>query len=155
MLKLNINLLTIFLYLFINILQMNKFKLHIILLVLSLVSIFKANSNPIDSLSSLLTDANSEQIVKQVKITDAKVLVTLKDFASLAKQVQEESQVKVVLANIRDVLSTRVYKQLLTRWSFSSLFLEIAPPAFIEVSLRSLGQAKINQGKKQLKTNTD
>ena len=46
-------------------------------------------------------------------------------------------------------------EQLLTRWSFSSLFLEIAPPAFIEVSLRSLGQAKINQGKKQLKTNTD
>ncbi|MCF6277549.1 MAG: alpha/beta fold hydrolase [Anaerolineales bacterium] len=61
-------------------------------------------------------DAKAQQIVEQVKETDAKVLVTLKDFAGLANQVQEHSPVKIVLANIRDVVSTRVYKALLGRW---------------------------------------
>jgi len=64
-------------------------------------------------------DANTEQIVAQVKKTDAKVLVTLKDFANLANQVQENSPVKVVLANIRDAVSARVYKQLLARWQMA------------------------------------
>lgn len=61
-------------------------------------------------------DANAEQIVEQVQETDAKVLVTLKDFAGLAKQIQENSPVQVVLANIRDAVSARVYKALLGRW---------------------------------------
>ena len=38
-------------------------------------------------------------------------------------------------------------------WSFSSLFLQIAPPKFLEVSLRSLGGAEIDTEKKQLRTN--
>lgn len=40
-------------------------------------------------------------------------------------------------------------------WSFSPLFLQIAPPEFLELSFRSLGSAEINQGKRQLKINTD
>jgi hypothetical protein len=40
-------------------------------------------------------------------------------------------------------------------WSFSPLFLEIAPPKFLEVSLRSLGGAEINKDKMQLRANTD
>jgi hypothetical protein len=43
----------------------------------------------------------------------------------------------------------------LTAWSFSSLFLEIAPPKFLEVSLRSIGGAEINKDKMQLRGNTD
>lgn len=43
----------------------------------------------------------------------------------------------------------------LIRWSFSSLFLQIAPAEFLEVSLRSLGNAKINREKRQLIANTD
>jgi hypothetical protein len=43
----------------------------------------------------------------------------------------------------------------LDAWSFSPLFLQIAPPEFLEVSLRSLAGAEINEGKKQLKGNTD
>jgi hypothetical protein len=39
-------------------------------------------------------------------------------------------------------------------WSFSSLFLQIAPPKFIEVSLRSLGGAKIDKEKRQLRANS-
>jgi hypothetical protein len=42
----------------------------------------------------------------------------------------------------------------ITAWSFSSLFLQIAPPKFLEVSLRSLGGAEINKEKMQLRANT-
>ena len=43
----------------------------------------------------------------------------------------------------------------LTRWSFSSLFLQIAPAEFLELSFRSLGSATINKETRQLKANTD
>jgi hypothetical protein len=43
----------------------------------------------------------------------------------------------------------------LTAWSFSSLFLEIAPPKFLEASLRSIGGGEINKDKMQLRGNTD
>ncbi len=38
-------------------------------------------------------------------------------------------------------------------WSFSSLFLQIAPPQFLEASLRSIGGAAIDTEKKQLRAN--
>lgn len=43
----------------------------------------------------------------------------------------------------------------LTAWAFSSLFLQIAPPKFLEASLRSLGGAEINKDEMQLRGNTD
>ena len=43
----------------------------------------------------------------------------------------------------------------LAAWSFSSLFLEIAPPKFLEVSLRSIGGAEINKAKMSLRGNPD
>lgn len=46
-------------------------------------------------------------------------------------------------------------KDRITSWSFSPLFLQIAPPKFLEVSLRSLGGAEINKDKMQLRANTD
>ena len=39
----------------------------------------------------------------------------------------------------------------LTDWTFSPLFLQIAPAAFLEASFRSLGGAEINEEKQQLK----
>jgi len=42
-------------------------------------------------------------------------------------------------------------EQKITAWSFSPLFLEIAPPEFLEISLRSLGGAEINKETKQLR----
>ena len=39
-------------------------------------------------------------------------------------------------------------------WSFSSLFLQIAPPKFLEVSLRSIGGAEIDKEKRQLRSNS-
>jgi hypothetical protein len=45
-------------------------------------------------------------------------------------------------------------KDRIIAWSFSSLFLQIAPPKFLEVSLRSLGGAEINKEKMQLRADT-
>ena len=42
----------------------------------------------------------------------------------------------------------------LIAWSFSSLFLQIAPPKFLEVSLRSIGGAEIDKEKQQLRANS-
>jgi hypothetical protein len=42
----------------------------------------------------------------------------------------------------------------LTAWSFSSIFLEIAPPKFLEISLRSIGGAEIDKEKQQLKASS-
>jgi len=42
----------------------------------------------------------------------------------------------------------------LVAWSFSPLFLAIAPPKFLEVSLRSIGGAEIDKDKRQLKANS-
>jgi hypothetical protein len=43
----------------------------------------------------------------------------------------------------------------LTDWSFSSLFLQIAPPEFLEVSLRSIAGGEIDKEKQSLKANAD
>ncbi len=72
-------------------------------------------------------DANAQQIIDQAKETDIKVFVTLKDFAGLANRVQESNGVKIVLANIRDVVSGRVYKELLGRWRMAGFGEEETP----------------------------
>ena len=43
----------------------------------------------------------------------------------------------------------------LAAFDFSPLFLEMAPPAFLEASIRALGSGKIDQGKKQLKVDPE
>jgi hypothetical protein len=42
----------------------------------------------------------------------------------------------------------------LIAWSFSPLFLSIAPPKFLEASLRSIGGAEIDKDKRQLRANS-
>ncbi|CCE24457.1 hypothetical protein [Methylotuvimicrobium alcaliphilum] len=43
----------------------------------------------------------------------------------------------------------------LIAWTFSELFLRIAPAEFLEVSLRSLAGAEINEGDKQMRASAD
>jgi len=43
----------------------------------------------------------------------------------------------------------------ITAWSFSSLFLEIAPQKFLEASLRAIGGGKIDKEKRQLRANPE
>jgi hypothetical protein len=46
-------------------------------------------------------------------------------------------------------------EQRVSSWYFSPLFLQIAPPKFLEVSLRALAGGAINKEKKQLRANAD
>lgn len=63
---------------------------------------------------------------------------------------------KVVMPEVKFYSDMRFNKEdELTAWSFSSLFLEIAPPKFLEASLRSVGGGEINKDKMQLRGNTD
>lgn len=43
----------------------------------------------------------------------------------------------------------------LSAFDFSPLFLEMAPAVFLEASIRSLGQGKVDQGKKQMKVDPE
>jgi long-chain acyl-CoA synthetase len=61
-------------------------------------------------------DADGSQIITQAAQTGARVLVTLKDFGGLTQAVQAHTPLQVVLADLRNVVSGRVYKQLLSRW---------------------------------------
>jgi len=61
-------------------------------------------------------EANAPQIMKQIQQTGVKVLVILNEFAGLAEKIRQQIPLTVVLADIRNVLSTRVYNQLLARW---------------------------------------
>ncbi|NOQ34778.1 MAG: hypothetical protein GQ569_02665 [Methylococcaceae bacterium] len=45
-------------------------------------------------------------------------------------------------------------QQRISAWIFSSLFLEIAPPKFLEASLRSLAGGKLDKEKRQLRANS-
>jgi len=67
------------------------------------------------------TDANRRQIVAQVRQTEARVLVTLNHFGELAQAVREHVPLKVVYADMRNVVSPRVYKHLLARWETAGL----------------------------------
>ena len=61
-------------------------------------------------------DADGPKIIEQVRQTEAKVLVTLREFGKLAQAVQAHAPITVVFADIRETVSSRVYKELLGRW---------------------------------------
>jgi long-chain acyl-CoA synthetase len=66
-------------------------------------------------------DADELQITEQARQTSARVLVTLRDFAGLAQAVQARTRVSVVFADIRNAVSSRVYRDLLARWEAAGL----------------------------------
>ncbi len=72
-------------------------------------------------------DANAAQIIDQICETKAKVFVTLSVFAGLAEAVKTQLPLKVVLADIQNVVSARVYRQLLARWEAAGLGQSVEP----------------------------
>jgi long-chain acyl-CoA synthetase len=64
-------------------------------------------------------EADARQIVDQIRATQAKVLVTLNEFVDLAQAAGEE--LIVVLTDIRQAVSNRVYGQLMARWESAGL----------------------------------
>jgi long-chain acyl-CoA synthetase len=66
-------------------------------------------------------EADGQQIIQQMRQTEARALVTLAAFSGLANAVQDHLPIKVILAEIRNVVSARVYRQLLARWEVAGL----------------------------------
>jgi long-chain acyl-CoA synthetase len=66
-------------------------------------------------------DANAEQILRQAELTGSRALVTLKEFAGLAEAVQRKINLQVILAEIRDAVSGRAYRQLMARWQAAGI----------------------------------
>ncbi len=66
-------------------------------------------------------DADGPAIIGQIRETDAQVLITLREFGSLARAVQEHIPITVVFADVRSAVSTNVYKHLLARWEAAGL----------------------------------
>ncbi|MFV1859188.1 MAG: alpha/beta fold hydrolase [Anaerolineales bacterium] len=64
-------------------------------------------------------EANAQQIAAQLQRAEAKVLVTLTDFAELAQAAGD--RLTVVLTDIRQAVSRRVYQQLMARWQTAGL----------------------------------
>ena len=63
-------------------------------------------------------DANAMQIVAQIKQTTPRVFVTLREFEGLINVVQSQPNApELALADIRQVVSSGVYKRLLIRWT--------------------------------------
>jgi long-chain acyl-CoA synthetase len=73
-------------------------------------------------------EANASQIVQQLAQTEARILVTLRDFSPLIEQVQRETSVeKIILADMGNVVSKTVYKKLLKRWDISEALNPLPP----------------------------
>jgi long-chain acyl-CoA synthetase len=66
-------------------------------------------------------DASGRAIIRQIKETGAKVLVTLREFGGLAREVKEEVPLTVVFADVRSAVSGGVYQELLARWKAAGL----------------------------------
>jgi long-chain acyl-CoA synthetase len=62
-------------------------------------------------------ESDLAQIMQQIRETNPKILVTLRSFGSLVQAVRQDSLVeKVILAEIKAAVSSRVYHKLLARW---------------------------------------
>lgn len=66
-------------------------------------------------------DADAKLIQQQLKVTSAKVLVTLKEFADLARMISDKLDIRVILADIQDAVSLTVYRALMSRWKEAGL----------------------------------
>ncbi len=66
-------------------------------------------------------DASGPAIIEQLRETGAQVLVTLREFAGLARAVQERVPVSLVFAEVCEAVSPRTYEQLLERWRMAGL----------------------------------
>jgi long-chain acyl-CoA synthetase len=66
-------------------------------------------------------DVDAPGVLKQIRDTSARILVTLTEFGELASFVQNNSEVQVILATIRNAVGARTYRQLISRWAAAGL----------------------------------
>ena len=61
-------------------------------------------------------DADAPAIIEQIRQTGAKVLVTLREFGTLARAVQAQIPLTLIFADVREAVSGPVYSHLVARW---------------------------------------
>jgi long-chain acyl-CoA synthetase len=61
-------------------------------------------------------DADAPAIIEQIRQTGAKVLVTLREFGTLARAVQAQIPLTLIFADVREAVSGPVYNHLVARW---------------------------------------
>jgi long-chain acyl-CoA synthetase len=66
-------------------------------------------------------DASGQAVVRQIKETGARVLVTLREFGGLAREVRGQVSLSVIFADVRSAVSGGAYQELLTRWRAAGL----------------------------------
>jgi hypothetical protein len=98
----------------------------------------------------------SEDFVALAKLhaTSEQVTDTGKIWKYLFRKVDKDN--KIISPEIKFHFNLSFNKlDKITDWTFSPLFLQIAPPEFLEASFRSLAGAEINEEKHQLKAKAD
>lgn len=92
--------------------------------------------------------------LSKLQPSEAKILPTGQRWRYLFKKV--DGQDVIIQPEINFFFDLKFNRlNLLTAWTFSPLFLQIAPADFLEASLRSIAGAEINEEKKQLRAKTD
>lgn len=67
-------------------------------------------------------DAGAGEIVRHVQQTNARVLITLAAFDKLAEAVKQQTDIQaIIFADLRNVISSGVYKKLLARWGTTGM----------------------------------
>ena len=61
-------------------------------------------------------DVDAPGILYQIQQTSARALVTLTEFGGLAKALKDQAPIELILTDIRQAVSARVYRQLMGRW---------------------------------------
>ncbi len=64
-------------------------------------------------------DANAAEIIRQASETEARVLVTLREFGRLALAVRDEVDLTLLFADVQGAVSPRTYRQLMARWDMA------------------------------------
>jgi long-chain acyl-CoA synthetase len=60
-------------------------------------------------------------VKKQIDETSARVFITLAEFGGLVKFIQKATDTRVIVATIRNAVSTHTYRQLIARWEAAGL----------------------------------
>ena len=78
-------------------------------------------------------DADATQIMQQLTQTGSTVLVTLCDFSPLAQKIRANCHIKhIIFADLRHVVSRRVYHKLITRWRLNENEAQTETDALVE-----------------------
>lgn len=98
----------------------------------------------------------SEDLVKLAKLRASEEIITLENQLWHYRFRKSDKQGKIYFPETSFTLSPEFnLENQITSLSFSRIFLHIAPPEFLELSIRSVGNGIIDKKNRQLKVDTD